>query len=68
MATRQTKFDDYIGLPVDRGLKRRIKKIAEAEERSPTEMARLILREGVERHEQEHAKAPAVSTVAASEA
>lgn len=48
MKRRITKFDDYVGIPVEKPLKQQIARIAKAEERNMTDMARMLLKEAVE--------------------
>lgn len=45
MANRETKYDAFLGIPVGQELKDDIAAIAEQEERTPTEMARMLLKE-----------------------
>lgn len=49
---RQNKFPEFLGMPVAKGFKERIKRIADSHERSTTEMARMLLRDAVERAEE----------------
>jgi hypothetical protein len=44
---RETKFDDYIGIPVEKELKKMIAEVAERDDRNPTDMARMLLKEAV---------------------
>ena len=45
------KKAEFIGIPIDRRTKDRLKKLAAAKQRKHTEMARLILVDGIEREE-----------------
>ena len=44
-------FPDYMTVRLDEGMRKRIAELAKAEERPPSTMARILLREGLEARE-----------------
>jgi len=43
-----SEYPDYMALRLDPGMRKRIEELAKAEERPPSAMARIILREGLD--------------------
>lgn len=44
---RESRYDEYLGIPVEADLKKEIAQVAKSEERDPTSMARLLLKEAL---------------------
>jgi predicted transcriptional regulator len=49
-------YPDYMALRLEPGMRKRIEELAKAEERPPSAMARIILREGLEAREAKRAR------------
>lgn len=49
-------YPDYMALRLEPGMRKRIEELAKAEERPPSAMARILLREGLEAREKKVAK------------
>lgn len=47
-STKTERLNDFIGLPIGRGLKRRIKAIAESRRQKTAPMVRILLEQAVE--------------------
>ena len=54
-----SEYPDYMALRLDAGMRKRIEELAKEEERPPSAMARILLREGLGAREKKAKKKPA---------